>query len=157
LDRAVALRSDDPATALAEAQQADQLAEQASRTAHSDVDQWSTYRAGGTGGFAGGGGSAVDGLAGAVLGGILVGGARGHRYGGDHGRGFGGGFGADLVAGSAEVGAAEVAGSADIRLVALAVAVAAQDASDPPGVAFNRGMNPSRCGVIRVAAQRCAR
>ena len=90
LDKAVALAQSDPVTALAEAQQADQIAEQATRAAHSDVDQWSSPR--GPGGFAGpaGGGSGLDGLAGAILGGILIGGARGRGYGGG---GFGGGFG----------------------------------------------------------------
>jgi len=85
LERAVALGGDDPVTALAEAQQADHLAEQAGRAAQSDVDQWTPPG----GGFAGSGNSALGGLAGAVLGGILLGGGgRAHHH---HGGGFGGG------------------------------------------------------------------
>jgi uncharacterized membrane protein YgcG len=82
LDRALDLASSDPVAALAEAQQADSLAERAGRLARGDVNQWST-----PGGFAGGGGG---GVAGAVLGGILLGGILG---GGQGGGGFGGGFG----------------------------------------------------------------
>jgi hypothetical protein len=77
LDKAVALAQSDPVTALAEAQQADQMAEQATRAAHSDVDQWSSPadRAGSPARPAAG--AVSDGLAGAILGGILIGGARG--------------------------------------------------------------------------------
>jgi len=88
LDRAIALSGDDPVTALAEAQQADHLAEQAGRAAQSDVDQWTPPG----GGFAGPVNSGLGGLAGAVLGGILLGGGgRPHRHGGFGGGGFGGG------------------------------------------------------------------
>jgi uncharacterized membrane protein YgcG len=97
LSQAEALTESDPVTALAEAQQADQLAEQAAGAARSDVDQWSATGSGGWGtpggisggGFGGSGG--MDGLAGAVLGGILLGGSR-RRHGG-YGGGFGGSFG----------------------------------------------------------------
>ncbi len=94
LDRAVALAADDPVAALAEAQQADRLAEQAGRAAQADVDGWSS---GGFGGRPGGGDAFAGGLAGAILGGILMGGAGRHQH---HGStwssgsgGFGGGFG----------------------------------------------------------------
>jgi uncharacterized membrane protein YgcG len=94
LDRAVALAADDPVAALAEAQQADRLAEQASRAAQADVDGW---RSGGFAGRPGGGDAFGGGLAGAILGGILMGGAGRHHH---HGStwssgsgGFGGGFG----------------------------------------------------------------
>jgi uncharacterized membrane protein YgcG len=92
LDRAVALSGEDPVTALAEAQQADHLAEQAGRAAQSDVDQWSPPGGGfAGGGFAGGGNAGLGGFAGAVLGGILLGGGRPHHRGGGFGGGFGGG------------------------------------------------------------------
>jgi uncharacterized membrane protein YgcG len=94
LDRAVALAADDPVAALAEAQQADRLAEQASRAAQADVDGWGS---GGFGGRPGGADAFGGGLAGAILGGILMGGAGRHHH---HGStwssgsgGFGGGFG----------------------------------------------------------------
>ena len=92
LARAEELAEPDPVAALAEAQQAERLAEQAGLAARSDVDQWRTpggYRAPGPGGFAGpgsGGEAALGGLAGAILGGILVGG--GPRHGGFGGGGF---------------------------------------------------------------------
>jgi hypothetical protein len=88
LARAEALAEDDPVAALAEAQRADQIAEQASRAAQSDVDGWGGYRP--PGGFAGRRSSDMDGLAGAILGGILIGGSRG-GWGGGWGGGFGGG------------------------------------------------------------------
>jgi uncharacterized membrane protein YgcG len=90
LARAEELAEPDPVTALAEAQQAERLAEQAGVSARSDVDQWRTPGGYGPGGFAGpGSGSeaALGALAGAILGGILVGG------GGPRRGGFGGGFG----------------------------------------------------------------
>ncbi len=94
LDRAVALAADDPVAALAEAQHADRLAEQASRAAQADVDGWTP---GGFGGRPGGGDAFAGGLAGAILGGILMGGGGRHHH---HGStwssgsgGFGGGFG----------------------------------------------------------------
>jgi hypothetical protein len=88
LERAIELSNTDPVTALAEAQQADHTAEQASQAAQSDVDRWSGHPSRSPGGFAGGPG--MEGLAGAILGGILVGGARGR---GGFGGGIGGGFG----------------------------------------------------------------
>jgi uncharacterized membrane protein YgcG len=92
LAQAEALAADDPVTALAEAQRADQIAEQASRAAQSDVDGWGGY--GQPGGFAGGRSSGMDGLAGAILGGILIGGGGGRGgWGGGWGGGYGGGFG----------------------------------------------------------------
>ncbi len=94
LDRALALAADDPVAALAEAQHADRLAEQASRAAQADVDGWTP---GGFGGRPGGGDAFAGGLAGAILGGILMGGGGRHHH---HGStwssgsgGFGGGFG----------------------------------------------------------------
>jgi ABC-type transporter Mla subunit MlaD len=82
LGHAIAIAETDPVTALAEAQQADRLAEQASRAAQSDVDHWRQPV-----GFAGpGAGGGLGGLAGAVLGGILIGSASGRS-------GWGGGFG----------------------------------------------------------------
>ncbi|HET8658964.1 MAG TPA: TPM domain-containing protein [Micromonosporaceae bacterium] len=83
LDLAVALAGDDPVAALAEAQQADALAEQAARMAHSDVDRWPV----GAGGY--GRHDPFGGFAGAVLGGILLGGMGG---GSRHGGGWGGGW-----------------------------------------------------------------
>lgn len=82
LDQAVALAAEDPVTALAEAQQADALAEQAARMAYSDVDRWPVV----TGGY--GRHDPFGGLAGAVLGGILIGGMGGGRRQG----GWGGGW-----------------------------------------------------------------
>ncbi|HET8684121.1 MAG TPA: TPM domain-containing protein [Micromonosporaceae bacterium] len=85
LDQAVALAGDDPVAALAEAQQADALAEQAARTAHSDVDRWPV----GAGGY--GRHDPFGGFAGAVLGGILLGGmGGGSRHGGWSPGSFGG-------------------------------------------------------------------
>jgi hypothetical protein len=93
LSEAEAHAQQDPVTALAEAQKADQTAEQAGRAAQSDVDGWSGYGPPG-GGFAGGRSGGMEGLAGAILGGILIGGARRGGWGGGWGGGFGGeGFG----------------------------------------------------------------
>ena len=90
LVRAETLATEDPVAALAEAQRADQIAEQAGRAAQSDVDGWAGYAQ--PGGFAGGGrSSGIDGLAGAILGGILIGGGRGGWGGGWGGGGYGGG------------------------------------------------------------------
>ncbi len=74
----------DPVAALAEAQQADALAQEALGLAQSDVDSWSRPSRGG------GLGSELGGL---VLGGILSGalGGGGYRGGGHRGGGFGGG------------------------------------------------------------------
>jgi uncharacterized membrane protein YgcG len=78
LDVAHQLGRDDPVTALAEAQQADQLARLALQLAQDDVARWSGggYGGGYGGGFGGGRGGGVD-LGSLVLGGILAGGMRG--------------------------------------------------------------------------------
>ena len=84
---AESLAATDPARALSEAQQAQQLAAGAGQAARADVQSWGGYGGGygGPGGFDGGA------FAGAVLGGILAGGGR--SSGGWSGGGFGGGFG----------------------------------------------------------------
>ncbi|THJ65999.1 TPM domain-containing protein [Arthrobacter echini] len=92
LDYAMDLRRSDPVTALAHAQQAAVLADQAARLAEQDVDGF------GGGGFGGGyGRRGNDGMGGALLGGILLGGIlNGGGFGGGgqgDGGGFGGGFG----------------------------------------------------------------
>jgi uncharacterized membrane protein YgcG len=83
-DEAMALAQSDPVSALAYAQQADALAEQAGQLARSDVGSFSQ---GGYGSGYGGGGT--GGLGGLVLGGILI----DSMLGGGGGGGFGGGFG----------------------------------------------------------------
>ncbi|MEU8617206.1 TPM domain-containing protein [Streptomyces sp. NPDC048623] len=97
LDRAGRLAEEDPAAALAEAQQADALARRAQDLAEQDVRQYGNPNGlgGATGGVAGSGGG---GLGGAVLGGIILGGlfgggggGGGHSRGGSSGGGFGGG------------------------------------------------------------------
>ena len=108
LDEALRVGSSDPTTALAYAEQASSLADQAARQAESDVNGF-----GGGGSFGGGGGN--NGLGGAILGGILIdsilrGGSHGGGggdgggifggggfggFGGGDGGGFGGGFGGD--------------------------------------------------------------
>ena len=80
LAAAESLAGYDPVAALAEAEQARRLAENAGQQARLDVQSW------------GGGGFGSDAFAGAVLGGILAGG-HGGGYGGGYGGGFGGGFG----------------------------------------------------------------
>jgi hypothetical protein len=82
LDQAMQLAESDPESALARAQQADALAEQAGQLARADVGAYSTP--GGGGMFGGGGG-----LGGAILGGILI----DSMLGGGRRGGFGGGFG----------------------------------------------------------------
>ena len=84
---AESLADPDPATAVAEAQQAQQHAASAREMAYADVDSWGGY---GPGGYGAAGGIDPGALAGAVLGGILAGGG---RSGGYYGGGFGGGFG----------------------------------------------------------------
>ncbi|MGW7290163.1 TPM domain-containing protein [Streptomyces sp. NPDC054847] len=80
----------DPQAALAEAQRADWLAQQAQSLAENDVrDFRNPFGPGGVPGTRGPGG----GLGGAVLGGILLGGMLGGGRGGGPGGGFGGGFG----------------------------------------------------------------
>jgi uncharacterized membrane protein YgcG/tetratricopeptide (TPR) repeat protein len=97
LDQAVELSESDPESALARAQQADALAEQAGQLARADVGAYSTPGGGGV--FGGGGG----GLGGAILGGILIdsmlGGGRRGGFGGGFG-GFGGGGGGRRTPGS---------------------------------------------------------
>jgi uncharacterized membrane protein YgcG len=70
LDRALALAQSDAESALAEAQQADSMADQAYREAQQDVSGFARAGQGAGGLFGGGGGSA--GTMGAVLGGILI-------------------------------------------------------------------------------------
>ncbi|MFI6820573.1 TPM domain-containing protein [Micromonospora sp. NPDC050187] len=82
LDQAHALAGPDPVAALAAAHQAARLANEAGRSARSDVDSWPS---GGYGGY-GGRSQGTEALLGAVLGGILAGGMGG-------GGGWGGGFG----------------------------------------------------------------
>jgi uncharacterized membrane protein YgcG len=91
LARAEALAAEDPAAALAAAQDAGRLASAASQAAYTDVDAWQPggwgqprYGRGGVGG---------DALLGAMLGGILAGGGRSRYRGGWGGGGWGGGFG----------------------------------------------------------------
>ncbi len=86
LDQATGLSTTDPVTALAEAQQADSMAQAALSAAQSDVSGWSS------GAAYGGGGD--DSFGGAVLGGILGGLLSGGGGGGYRPRsgGFGGGF-----------------------------------------------------------------
>ncbi|WP_128975938.1 TPM domain-containing protein [Streptomyces roseicoloratus] len=97
LDRAAELADDDPASALAEARQADALARRAQELAEQDVRAYGNPN--GLGGAAGAGGTGGGGLGGAVLGGIILGGLFGGGRGGGHGGfggsggGFGGGFG----------------------------------------------------------------
>jgi hypothetical protein len=99
---AESLAMTDPATALGEAQQAQQLAATAGQAARADVQGWNGYGGGygGQGGFDGGA------FAGAVLGGILSGASRGGRPGGGGfgGGGFGGGWGGGGFGGSASRG-----------------------------------------------------
>ena len=97
LDQAVALAQPDPVMALAEAQQADALAEQAGQLARADVGAFAGAGGGGGLGGLGGGGGGVGGLGGAILGGILIdsilGGGRGGGFGGGGFGGLGGGGG----------------------------------------------------------------
>ncbi len=100
---AESLAAPDPARALAEAQQAHQLAASAGDAARADVQRWGGYGGGygEPGGFDGGA------FAGAVLGGILSGGMRGGGWsgGGYGGGGFGGGgFGGGGFGGSGSRG-----------------------------------------------------
>jgi len=93
LDQAMALAQTDPVSALAAAQHADTLAEQAGQLARADVGAFAGGGAGGGGGIGGLGGGGGGGLGGAILGGILIdsifgGGGRGG--GGFGGGGFGG-------------------------------------------------------------------
>jgi len=93
LERALALAATDAESALAEAQQADDMASQAYREAQADVSGFAGAGVGsGMGSLFGGGGGGA-GMAGAVLGGILInsvlGGAGGGRGGGSRGGGAG--------------------------------------------------------------------
>jgi tetratricopeptide (TPR) repeat protein len=94
LDQAMHLAESDPESALARAQQADALAEQAGQLARADVGAYSTP--GGGGMFGGGGG----GLGGAILGGILIDSMLGGGRRGGFGAGFGGGGGFGRAPGS---------------------------------------------------------
>jgi TPM domain len=94
LDQAMHLAESDPESALARAQQADALAEQAGQLARADVGAYSTP--GGGGMFGGGGG----GLGGAILGGILIDSVLGGGRRGGFGGGFGGGGGFGRAPGS---------------------------------------------------------
>lgn len=91
LDQALAVAQSDPTTALAHAQQADALAQQAARLAQSDVGGFAPSNSGYGGMFGGGGGGGgggMSGMNGAILGGILGsmlgggGGGGGRSYGG---------------------------------------------------------------------------
>jgi hypothetical protein len=92
LDQAMHLAESDPESALARAQQADALAEQAGQLARADVGAYSTP---GGGGMFGGGG-----LGGAILGGILIDSMLGGGRRGGFGGGFGGGGGFGRAPGS---------------------------------------------------------
>lgn len=115
LKEAIALQSSDPVSALAYAQQANALAQQAAQQAQQDVDGFDMGGFGGGGMFGGGGNRGGSGMGGALLGGILLGqilGGGSHSsgggssndggffggggfggFGGGGGGGFGGGFG----------------------------------------------------------------
>ncbi len=87
LDQALSLSTTDPVAALAAAQQADALAEQAGQLANQDVNGFGD-------GYGRAGGISMGGLGGAVLGGILLegmlgGGMQGGGIGGGRGTGFG--------------------------------------------------------------------
>ncbi|MFI8413501.1 TPM domain-containing protein [Paeniglutamicibacter gangotriensis] len=93
LDEALRMASSDPVNALAFAEHASALADQAAREAESDVDGFGGGMGGGFGGGSGGGG-----LGGAILGGILIdsilrGGSNSGGSGGIFGGGGFGGFG----------------------------------------------------------------
>ncbi|MFI7541611.1 TPM domain-containing protein [Actinoplanes sp. NPDC049599] len=83
---AESLAVSDPAAALGEAQQAQQLAAGAGQAARADVQSWGGYG----GGYGGQGGFDSGAFAGAVLGGILSGGGGRSRGGSWGGGGFGG-------------------------------------------------------------------
>lgn len=88
LKEAIALQSSDPVSALAYAQQANALAQQAAQQAQQDVDGFDMGGFGGGGMFGGGGNRGGSGMGGALLGGILLGQILG---GGSHGSSGGGG------------------------------------------------------------------
>lgn len=90
-DYAVSIAGSDPTNALAYAQQAQQLAQQAIQYAQNDVDSFG--QGGRGGGYGGGGGSMGGGMGGAILGGIIGGLLSGGGGGGFGGGGFGGGGG----------------------------------------------------------------
>lgn len=92
LNNAVQLAGSDPARALAEAQQAEAMADEAARLAQNDVGRWQGPGGGGFGGMGGGGGNLTGAVLGGLLGGMLSGGG-GRGYGGGGFGGFGGGFG----------------------------------------------------------------
>jgi hypothetical protein len=93
LEAAVAAASTDTETALAEADQASQLAAQAERLAQSDYGRWDDpFRGGGFGGGGGRGSDVAGAIIGGIIGGLLSGGGGGRRGGmfGGGGGGFGG-------------------------------------------------------------------
>ncbi|WP_136609601.1 TPM domain-containing protein [Sinomonas albida] len=104
VDYALSIAQSDPTSALAYAEQANSLAQQAAQIAQQDVDQFAGF-----GGGWGGGRNYGGGIGGAILGGILIdnilngghhdgGGWGGGGWGGDGGGGWGGdggGFGGD--------------------------------------------------------------
>ncbi|MER5310178.1 TPM domain-containing protein [Streptomyces sp. NPDC002773] len=100
--------ADDPQSALAEAQQADALAQRAQDIAEQDVRTYGNPN--GLGGVPGVGGSGGGGLGGAVLGGIILGGLFGGGRGGGHG-GFGGGSGGGFGGGGFGGGPGSFGGS----------------------------------------------
>lgn len=109
----------DPATALAQAQRADQLAAEAIQLAGGNVNGFGMPGMGGMGGgFMGGGGRGGGGILGAVLGGILIdsvlrGGNNGGFFGGGGGY-FNGGFGGGYGDGSGNAGGDGGWGGGDI-------------------------------------------
>ncbi|MBB5870599.1 hypothetical protein F4553_003978 [Allocatelliglobosispora scoriae] len=119
LEQATAVSSADPVAALASAQSAQALAEQAVSAARSDVEQWSTPSGGYGGNVVIGGG----GLGGAVLGGILLEGMLGGGGGGFGGRpGMGGGYrrgrggGGFRISGFADTGNGSIAAPPETEL-----------------------------------------
>ncbi|WP_285726146.1 TPM domain-containing protein [Psychromicrobium xiongbiense] len=100
LDYALSIQRTDPVTALAYANQATSLAQQAAQAAQNDVNQFSLADSGygrGYGNYGGGGGGFGGGFGGAILGGILGGMISGGHHGGGGFGGWdsGGGWGGD--------------------------------------------------------------
>ncbi|MGO3721394.1 TPM domain-containing protein [Microbacterium gubbeenense] len=94
IGEANALQSSDPAAALAAAKRGLSLAQQATRSARSDVNMYSSGGYGGRAGGSGVGGQILGGIVGGLIGGALSGGSRrGSGWGGSSRGSFGGGFG----------------------------------------------------------------
>jgi hypothetical protein len=92
LEAAVAAAGTDPASAIAEADQANRLAAEAQRLAESDYGRWDDpFHGGGIGGGRGAGSDVAGAIIGGIIGGLLSGGGR--RGGGGMFGGGGGGFG----------------------------------------------------------------